>query len=54
MGAGAIACLGAVDHLARRERGRQGEYYLLMVLSVLGMSLLPGARDVILLLVPSS
>lgn len=49
--AGALACLGAVEHIARQEPGRQGEYYLLTVFSVMGMSLLPGARDLILLLV---
>ena len=49
--AGALASLGSLDHVARHMPGRQGEYYLLLAFSVLGMMLLPGARDLILLVV---
>jgi len=51
LGAGALACLGGIEHLARRETHRQGEYYVLILFSLLGMTLLPGARDLILLFV---
>jgi NADH-quinone oxidoreductase subunit N len=49
--AGALTCLGGADHVARNTPHRQGEYYLLLAFSVLGMSLLAGARDLILLVV---
>jgi hypothetical protein len=48
---GPLTALGSRDWLAERSR-RQGEYYMLMLMSsVLGMTLLPGARDWVLLLV---
>jgi len=46
-----LATLGSIDHVAKRQPHRQGEYYLLLLVSVLGMMLLPGARDLILLIV---
>ncbi len=46
-----LATLGSIDHVAERQPRRQGEYYLLVLFSVLGMTLLPGARDLILLIV---
>jgi NADH-quinone oxidoreductase subunit N len=49
--AGLLAVLGSIRHLARHQTYRQGEYYLLILFSVLGMTLLPGARDVILLII---
>jgi len=49
--AGALASLGSLDHVARHMPGRQGEYYLLLACSVFGMMLLPGARDLVLLVV---
>lgn len=49
--AGLLAVLGSIRHLARHQTTRQGEYYLLLLSSVLGMTLLPGARDLILLIV---
>ena len=49
--AGTLAVLGGLDHVAERWRLRQGEYYVLLLASVLGMTLLPGARDLILLIV---
>lgn len=49
--AGAIASIGAIDHVDRHFPARQGEYYLLMMFSLLGMTILPGARDLLLFLV---
>lgn len=51
LAAGAIGCVGSIDHADRVFPRRQGEYYLLLVSSVLGMTLLAGARDLVLLLV---
>jgi NADH-quinone oxidoreductase subunit N len=51
LGAGALACLAAVDQVARDFTRRQGEYYLLLVLSLLGMSLLASARELIFFLI---
>src|SRR4029079_18318100 len=48
---GVLTPLGSIDHLAKHQPHRQGEYYLLMMFSLLGMTLLPGARDLIFLLV---
>ncbi len=49
--AGIIAVLGSSEHVERRYPRRQGEYYLLLLFSLLGMTLLPGTQDLILLLV---
>jgi NADH-quinone oxidoreductase subunit N len=46
-----LAVLGSVRHVAQHQPRRQGEYYLLISFSVLGMLLLPGARDLVLLMV---
>lgn len=51
LAAGLLTALGSMDHVARRQPHRQGEYYLLLMCSVLGMTLLPGARDLVLLIV---
>lgn len=51
LAAGFLTVLGSLDHVATRQAHRQGEYYLLVMFSVLGMTLLPGARDLILLIV---
>lgn len=48
---GALAILASVDHVAERAPYRQGEYYLLLLFSLLGMTLLAGARDLVLLIV---
>ncbi len=48
---GAVAVLGARTHVNEAYARRQGEYYLTMLFSILGMSLLTGARDLILLVV---
>jgi NADH-quinone oxidoreductase subunit N len=49
--AGIIAMLGSSAHVERCYPKRQGEYYLLLLFSLLGMTLLAGAQDLILLLV---
>jgi len=49
--AGIIATLGSSAHVDRCYSKRQGEYYLLLLFSLLGMMLLAGAQDLILLLV---
>jgi len=49
--AGIIATLGSSAHVERCYPHRQGEYYLLLLFSLLGMTLLAGAQDLILLLV---
>jgi NADH-quinone oxidoreductase subunit N len=51
LAAGALAALGAVDHVDRHFPARQGEYYLLLLFSLTGMTLLPGARDLVLFVV---
>jgi NADH-quinone oxidoreductase subunit N len=48
--AGAVVTLGGMDRLRRMASRRQGEYYLLLLFSLLGMVLLSGALDLILLL----
>lgn len=49
--AGFLGVLGSIDHLDRKLPNRQGEYYLLLLSSLLGMSLLAGARELIFLVV---
>lgn len=49
--AGLIATLGSLEEVNRRFHRRQGEYWLLLLFSLLGMTLLPGARDLVLLIV---
>lgn len=51
LAAGFLAVLGSFEHVRKYQPRREGEYYLLLLFSVLGMSLLPGARDLILLTV---
>jgi NADH-quinone oxidoreductase subunit N len=51
LAAGFLTVLGSLDHVATRQAHRQGEYYLLILFSVLGMTLLPGTRDLVLLIV---
>lgn len=50
-----VATLGAVlggrDFIAKVAPRRQGEYYFLILMCLTGMMLLPGARDLILLIV---
>jgi NADH-quinone oxidoreductase subunit N len=49
--AAALSLLGSIDWLERRTPGRQAEYSCLLLLSLVGMMLLPGARDWLLLVV---
>lgn len=49
--AGILTILGSLEYAQREFPRRQGEYYLLLLFSILGMSLLAGARDLILLAV---
>lgn len=51
LAAAALGTLGALDHVDRHFPARQGEYHLLVLFSVLGMILLPGARDLVLFVV---
>ncbi len=46
-----LAVLGALDWLEARAPLRQAEYYALLLFSVVGMMILPGARDWTLLVV---
>jgi NADH-quinone oxidoreductase subunit N len=49
--AGIIVTLGSSAHVERCYPKRQGEYYLLLLFSLLGMTILAGAQDLILMLV---
>lgn len=51
LAAGFLAALASVDHVGEGQPHRQGEYYVLLLVSILGMTLLPGARDLLLLVV---
>lgn len=49
--AGVIAALGAIDDVAAKSPRRAGEYWLILLFSLLGMVILPGARDLVLIVV---
>lgn len=51
IGATALGVLGSMDHASRLLSRRQAEYYLLLLFSLLGMLILAGARELILLIV---
>jgi NADH-quinone oxidoreductase subunit N len=51
LAASVFGILGGLAHVSHLTRLRQGEYYFLLLSSVIGMTLLPGARDLILLLI---
>lgn len=51
LGAGILGVLGASSWVERRVPNRRGEYWLLMLLCITGMTLLPGARDLVLFVV---
>lgn len=51
LAAGILAVLGSLDYVETQVPRRQGEYYLLLLLGLIGMLLLPGARDLLLLVV---
>ncbi|MBI4818635.1 MAG: NADH-quinone oxidoreductase subunit N [Deltaproteobacteria bacterium] len=49
--AGGLFAVGTIDHVDRHFSERQGEFYSLTLATILGMTILPGARDLILLVV---
>jgi NADH-quinone oxidoreductase subunit N len=49
--AGIIGSLGSIDHADRVFPKRQGEYFLMMLFSLIGMLILPGAREIVTLVV---
>lgn len=49
--AGILGALGSIEHADRVFPRRQGEYYVLLLASLCGMTLLAGARDLVLLVV---
>lgn len=49
--AGILGTLGAIDDVAARTPRRQGEYFTTLLLCLVGMVVLPGARDLVLLVV---
>lgn len=51
LAAAVLGVLGSIDWLESRAARRQAEYYVLLLLSVVGMMLIPGARDWVLLVV---
>lgn len=51
LGTTLLAVLGGKDFIAKIAARRQGEYHFLILLCLCGMMLLPGARDLILLVV---
>lgn len=51
LAAGVLGALGALDDVAEQMPRRQGEYWLLFVTSLVGMTILPGARDLVLAVV---
>lgn len=51
LSAGLLTTLGSMEYLETHQPRRQGEYYLLLLFSLLGMTLLAGAQDLLLLIV---
>ncbi|MFO0690308.1 MAG: NADH-quinone oxidoreductase subunit N [Myxococcota bacterium] len=51
LAAGVLLSLGATDAVDRWFPNRQGEFWLMALSSLLGMTILPGARDLLLLVV---
>lgn len=51
IGAGALGVLGSIDFVDEHFPDRQGEYYLMLIFSIVGMTVLAGARELILLVV---
>jgi len=51
LAAGILGALGGMDDVAERMPRRQGEYWLSLVSSIVGMTILPGARDLVLAVV---
>ncbi|NOY24861.1 MAG: NADH-quinone oxidoreductase subunit N [Oligoflexia bacterium] len=51
LAAAALGALGSIDHVDRNFPSRQGEYYLMLLFSLLGMVVLAGARELVLIIV---
>lgn len=51
LGIGVIVTLGSIDYVDRYFSNRQGEFYMIMLSSLLGMTVLPGAQNLVLLMV---
>ncbi len=51
LGAGVLGVLGSIDWLEEVTPRRQAEYYALLLFSLIGMMIIPGARDWVLLVV---
>jgi NADH-quinone oxidoreductase subunit N len=51
LASGVLGTLGAIDDVAKRTPRRHGEYWLMMLFSLLGMVLVPGARNLVLVVV---
>jgi len=51
LAAGALAALGGLDDVARTTPRRTGEHWTLLLVSLAGMTLIPGARDLVLMVV---
>jgi NADH-quinone oxidoreductase subunit N len=49
--AGILGCLGSMDHASKYFPGRQGEYYLMLLFSMVGMAVIPAAKELVLLIV---
>lgn len=49
--AGALAAFGGVEDVQRRTPGRQGEHWLMLLFSLSGMVLVPGAQNLLLIVV---
>src|SRR3972149_795448 len=46
-----LAVLGSISHTEKKLKGREGEYYLLLLFSLLGMMITVSSRELLLLLV---
>jgi NADH-quinone oxidoreductase subunit N len=49
--AGILGCLGSIDHVDKNFPRRQGEYFLMILFSLIGMTVLVGARELVTLIV---
>lgn len=51
LAAGALAAFGGIEDVQRRTPGRQGEYWLMMLFSLAGMVIVPGAQSLLLVVI---
>ncbi len=51
LAAGLLGALGGLDDVQKRTPRRQGEFWLMLLSSLVGMTILPGARDLLLIIV---